>query len=624
MYAPQLATLVNVPPAGEGWWHEVKFDGYRIGCRIAGGRATLISRNGNDWTAAYPEIAEAALALPVRDALLDGEVAALLPDGRTSFQALQQHGAGGTRASLVYIVFDVLRLEGQNVEARPLEQRKALLERLVGAGPGRIRCAEHVGGSGPEFLARACRLGYEGIVSKRVDRPYHHGRSHDWLKSKCIRRQEFVVGGFTDPEGTRAGLGALLVGHYDGARLVFAGKVGTGFTQAFALDLRRRLEGLRQTAPPFDPPPPRGIARRAHYVRPDLVCEVTFGEWTDDGMIRHPVFQGLRADKKPRDVRREREREQTSSAALAAPSFSSVRALAAPSFSSVRALAAPSFSSVRESAAPSFSSPARYYEAVAAWMLPHVRGRPLTLLRRRGSAASVLKPPARLPSHVNKVLVPGASGQALLAVDDVAGILNLVAIGAVEFDTWNAGTRDLARPDRLLIGLDPGGDVTWPRLADAARHLRSIFRALDLDAYCKTTGGRGLHVVVPLVPQADWSECLAFARALCEAMVRTDPDALTTRSSGAGRASRVLVDYRLNEQGRASIAAFSTCARHPASVAVPVAWTDLRPGVSPETLTTDRVAALFSRSKKDPWAGYWASRQKLTKQRRLAVARHRT
>jgi bifunctional non-homologous end joining protein LigD len=611
MYAPQLATLVKVPPAGDGWWHEVKFDGYRIGCRIAGGRVTLISRNGHDWTAAYPEIAEAALALPVRDALLDGEVAALLPDGRTSFQALQQHAGGGTRASLVYIVFDVLRLEGQNVEARPLEQRKALLQTLVGGGPGRIRCAEHVGGSGREFLARACRLGYEGIVSKRVDRPYHHGRSHDWLKSKCVRRQEFVVGGFTDPEGTRAGLGALLVGHYDGTRLVFAGKVGTGFTQAFALDLRRRLEGLRQSAPPFDPPPPRGIARRAHNVRPDLVCEVTFGEWTDDGMIRHPVFQGLRADKKPRDVRRERERDQP---ALAAPSFSSV----------MESSAAPSFSSVRKSAAPSFSSvePARYYEAVAAWMLPHVRGRPLTLLRRRGRAASVLKPPACLPPHVSRVLMPGAGGQALVAVDDVAGILALVESGAVEIGTWNVGTRDLARPDRLVIGLDPGADVTWPRVADAARQLRGVFRALDLDSYCKTTGGRGLHVVVPLVPHADWSACLAFARAICAAMVRTDPDALTTRGSAAGRASRVLVDCRLNERGRASIAAFSICAREPASVAVPVAWTDLRPDFSPEALTTERVAAAFSRTRKDPWAGYWASRQTLTKQRRLAVERY--
>ena len=307
-YVPQLATLVKEPPSGPDWWHEIKFDGYRIGCRIKGGRVTLISRNGKEWTASFPEIVEAARTLPTTDALIDGEVAVVLPDGRTSFQALQNVASGaGARASLIYFVFDLLRLDGQSIAARPLAERKAALATLVGRSPaGRIRVSTHLEGSGRDCRATACRLGLEGIVSKRRDRQYRPGRTSDWTKAKCTLRQEFVIGGFTDPEGMRAGLGALLVGYYEGRRLVFSGKVGTGFTQQFATDLRQTLESLRQPGCPFDPPPPRPIAKRAFWVKPSLVCEASFTEWTSDGMIRHPAFLGLRTDKRPHQVRAER------------------------------------------------------------------------------------------------------------------------------------------------------------------------------------------------------------------------------------------------------------------------------------------------------------------------------
>lgn len=307
-YRPQLATLVARPPAGDQWLHEIKFDGYRIGCHVRRGRATLTSRNGHDWTAAFPEIAAAAAGLGAREALVDGEVAMVLPDGRTSFQALQHASAGAaSRASLVYFVFDLLRLDGRSLEALPLEERKARLRALVGRRrTGRIRYADHVAGRGDEFFREACRLGLEGIVSKRRDLPHHPGRHSGWVKTKCSRRQEFVIGGFTDPAGMRAGLGALLIGHYHRGRLVFAGKVGTGFTHKGALDLRRQLDALAQPRSPFDPPPPAAVGRRAHWVRPALVCEVVFTEWTSEGRIRHPSFQGLRRDKPPRDVIRER------------------------------------------------------------------------------------------------------------------------------------------------------------------------------------------------------------------------------------------------------------------------------------------------------------------------------
>jgi bifunctional non-homologous end joining protein LigD len=307
-YSPQLATLVKEPPAGDGWLHEIKYDGYRIGCRIRADRVTLISRNGKDWTAAFPEIAAAAAALPTKDALIDGEVTMVLADGRTSFQMLQNAAQGDkANGTLIYFVFDLLRLDGENVARQPLVDRKARLRALVGRRKtGRIRYADHVMGNGREFFERAQHLGLEGIISKRASEPYHPGRHGEWLKTKCILEQEFVVGGFTDPEGTRAGIGALLIGYYEAGRLVFSGRVGTGFSQKFAVDLRKRLDSIAQKSCPFEPPPEGPLARTAHWVKPQLVCVVAFTEWTSDGKIRHPAFKGLRADKKPKDVRRER------------------------------------------------------------------------------------------------------------------------------------------------------------------------------------------------------------------------------------------------------------------------------------------------------------------------------
>jgi bifunctional non-homologous end joining protein LigD len=303
-YVPQLASLVKTPPTGEEWLHEIKMDGYRAGCLIADGRVRLISRNGQDWTTTFPEISDAARALGVKDALIDGELVMLQPNGRTSFEALQGAASGRTpRPGLVYFAFDLLHLDGERIDRLPLEERKARLLKLVGRGKtGRIRYMDHIEGRGSAFFAEACRLGLEGIVSKRRDLPYQPGRRDSWRKTKCLQRGVFVIGGFTDPEGSRAGLGALLVGRYDGRRLVFSGRVGTGFSQTLALDLRRRLEAIAQKTCPFEPLPAGPLGRHAHWVKPAIVCEAAFTELTNSGMLRHPVFQRLRNDVKPKEV----------------------------------------------------------------------------------------------------------------------------------------------------------------------------------------------------------------------------------------------------------------------------------------------------------------------------------
>jgi bifunctional non-homologous end joining protein LigD len=302
----QLATLVDRPPEGPDWIHEQKFDGYRILADLDRKKVRLLSRRFKDWTAEFPTVAKAVAELPVQRTVLDGEVAAVLPDGRTSFQGLQN---ARTSANIVYFVFDLLALDGEDLTPLPLEQRKARLEKLVvprRGQPGVIRYSDHVVGSGAEFFALACERGLEGIVSKRRDQPYRPGRGPTWQKTKCLQRQELVVGGFTDPERSRVALGALLVGYYDRGRLAYAGKVGTGYSNAMLVEIRKLLAPLERAASPFSPEPPRawtGASR--HWVAPELVVEVAFSEWTDDGRLRHPSFQGLRRDKSPRDVVRE-------------------------------------------------------------------------------------------------------------------------------------------------------------------------------------------------------------------------------------------------------------------------------------------------------------------------------
>jgi bifunctional non-homologous end joining protein LigD len=304
--ALQLAQLVDEAPEGDDWLHEQKFDGYRILAEKSGKTVALYSRRFNDWTAQFPTVADGVAALSAKRAVIDGEVCVVMPDGRTSFQALQ--GSFGRRdANIVYYVFDLLELDGEDLTSLPLEERKARLKKLVGTKNPTLRYSDHVIGSGAKFFELACTQGLEGIVSKKRDKPYAPGRGKTWVKTKCLLRQELVIGGFTDPEGSRSGVGALLVGYHDKGRFVYAGKVGTGFSMKMLGELRRALEPHERAACPFTPEPARALTGpKRHWVAPVLVAEIAFSEWTNDGRLRHPSFQGLRSDKPAAEVVRER------------------------------------------------------------------------------------------------------------------------------------------------------------------------------------------------------------------------------------------------------------------------------------------------------------------------------
>lgn len=658
-YTPQLATLVKSPPQGDAWLHELKYDGYRIGARIDRGAVRLLSRNGKDWTERFAAVRDAVERLGVERALLDGEVAIVLPDGRTSFQALQHASAGAAAGGhLAYFVFDLLHLDGDDIGRLPLEERKVRVKRLLKRPGAVLRYADHVVGHGAHVLAEACRQGLEGIVSKRGDAPYQPGRGPTWLKTKCTLRQEVVIGGFTDPEGSRAGIGALLIGVFDAGKLIYAGKVGTGFSQASARDLRQRLEGLERREPPFASPPRGRLGREAHWVGPQLVAEVAFTEWTEDGKIRHPSFQGLRADKRAEDVMRERPQQ----VGQAGPGDSADDPPAQSSGRRKRSRPAPGRASRPRSqesgrrardgtsksgdvvvAGVKITHPERvlypdigltklqlaeFYEQIADWVLPHIADRPLTLVRcPKGIGDSCF-----FMKHSNVWAPPGLRrvpvrektkvGEYLVA-DSLTALIGLVQMDVLEIHTWNSTAKRLEQPDRIVLDLDPGPAVEWPAVIAAARLIRTALDTLGLTSFVKTTGGRGLHVVTPLKPEASWSECLSFARAVAEAIVRLDPRAYTTTFAKAGRERQILIDYLRNNRTNTSVSAYSTRARAGAPVSTPLAWDELSARLRSDSFTVRNLGKRLARLRSDPWKAYGKTAQRIPPdaEQRLASVR---
>lgn len=614
----QLATLVAEAPEGDGWLHEVKYDGYRLRVALDRGRARVRTRNGADWTDRFRGIAQAAEALPASSALLDGEAVVFGADGRPDFGALQQALADRDPAGVTFVAFDLLYLDGFDLRGETLLRRKELLEGLVPAGSGPLRYAEHFAGGGPAFHATSCELLLEGSVSKRADRPWVAGRSRDWLKVKCAARQEFVVAGWTDPAKGREGFGALVLAvRDDRGGLVYAGRVGTGFTRRTLAAIRARLDALAaQEAPIANAPHTPGT----HWVRPELVAEVQFREWTRDGVVRQPSFKGLREDADPGAVVREDARgpETVAAATGRASRRGPLR---------VAGIAISNPDKVLEPAGITKEALARYYAAVAPAMLPHVAGRLLTLVRcphgRTGAGGCFYQKHPEPRGWPDSLLVmPVRDRNATLDyfyVEDARGLVALAQLGALEVHAWNSRVRDPERPDRFVLDLDPGPGVGFPEVVEAARTVRDALAALGLAAFAKTTGGHGLHVVTPIAPDHTYDAVRAFTHALVDRLAEADPAAFTAKMAKTARPGRVFVDYLRNAHGATAVCAFSARARAGAPVSVPVSWEELERGIDPAAFDTVAVPKRLTALSADPWPGYEAGRVALDTALFLAV-----
>jgi bifunctional non-homologous end joining protein LigD len=615
-----LCTLVAAPFDDGNWIFEPKLDGLRVLCRFDGRRASIVSRNGKMQDFQFPDIIEALDATVTRPALLDGEVVCLDGRGRSSFRLLQQRfhllNAQEVRRRMAeypaYLyVFDVLFHDGRDLRAKPLSRRKAVLRRAV-KWSDRVRFTDSVPGTkGRALLAQTCREGGEGIVGKLLSSTYYAGRSYEWVKVKCSGRQEFVVGGFTEPQRSRVGLGALLVGYYgdDGKTLVYAGKVGTGYTSDVLLDLRRRLDALEQRDCPFDGgEPPRGPG--VHWVRPRLVAEIEYAEWTQNGLLRQPRFEGLRMDKKPTQVHRERARPATKVKTAAkkkavAPAKKTARKGARPGDAARVTFTHPDKVWFPE-AGVTKGDAIEYYLSVADKLLPHLRDRPITL-ERMPDGVGEGKPrfwqkntPDYYPSWIPRVELKNEDGKAVryALVNDVDTLAYLVNQGAITFHPFLSRTADLDRPDYVLFDLDPGG----AKFADVVRIAKTLHKRLDEageDNFVKTSGKSGLHVLVPWRQKGGYDEAREWAMTLATEVVEAMPDVATTERHKAEREGRVYVDVIQNARGHHAVPPYVLRPTPGATVSTPLDWKEVTPKLDPKKFTIASVKKRFA-GKADP------------------------
>lgn len=611
--APQLPTLVESAPDGDAWLHEIKFDGYRMICRADGTDVRFETRNHLDWTAKLPGLAAAVGKLDLHQTILDGEVVAFDERGITQFQLLQNAFHEKSKRALVYAVFDLLFLDGEDLRGLPLEQRKSRLADLgLPTDRGRVRYVEHIEGNGPEFFKEAERRGLEGIVSKRRDRPYTLGRGTDWVKVKAHQRAEFVIGGFTEPEGSRTGFGALLLGYHDGdAKLHYAGRVGTGFTQKTLMEMQKRLQKIGQTASPFSDVPTR--EKRVHWVRPELVAEVAFSNWTADRLLRQPSFQGLREDKPAEAVTKETPKAtpRAGSARKGKPNHDDAETTVA----GVR-LTHPGRALFGD-AGITKRDLAEYYVKVADWMLPHVADRPLSIVRCPGGVGKPCffqKHPGDIaPKELRRVPIRDKSGtEDYVYIENVRGLVALAQISALEIHIWGARRDEVEKPDRIVFDLDPAPDVAWNRVIAAALEFRKFLKELGLESFVKTTGGKGLHVVVPVARKHDWEFATHFAHAVALAVERAAPERYVSNMSKKKRVGKIFIDYLRNQRGATFVAPFSTRNRPSAPVSMPLSWSDLPRVKSADQFVMTDVPKRMASLSKDPWAGINDVRQSIT------------
>lgn len=591
---PTLATLRSSPPPGKNWLHEIKFDGYRLQAHVRSGRVTLLTRSGLDWTPKFgTRIAEALAGLPMQDAILDGEVIVEGAGNASDFSALQDALSAGQADRMVFYAFDLLYLDGYDLRPVPLIERKAALQSLIGNAPSALRYSEHFEEDGELVLRHACRLSLEGVVSKLRDAPYRSGRVKDWIKSKCLERQEFVVAGYVPSTTARNAIGSLVLGYFDKGKLAYAGRVGTGFTNKVAAELFQRLEGMRIAKSPFARKLTAEENRQAHFVRPELIAEVEFRSWTADGVVRHASFRGLREDKGAEQV--VRESKETAPAQRASPAIK---------------LTHPDRLYWKE-AGVTKQGLADYYSEVWPRIGPFIVDRPLSLLRcPDGASGQCFFQKHAWRGQSKDILAahdPKDDAQPIIAIDGLPGLIGLVQGGVLEIHPWGSRLESLEQPDMIIMDLDPGEQVDWADVIDAAGEVRKRLRSAGLESFVKTSGGKGLHVVAPLKPVAEWDEVKAFTKGIADAMSADSPERFVATVTKSKRKGKILVDYLRNGRGATAVAPYSTRARPGAAVSMPLDWSELSPAIGPAYFTVVNALPRLAALDTDPWADFWAA-----------------
>ena len=606
---PQLAKLVDRPPDLAGWGHEVKFDGYRAQLRVEKSNAVIRTRKGLDWTDRFSAIAEDAVGFS--DCIIDGEIVALDDHQLPKFGALQAALSAQKTDALVFFAFDLLFEGREDLRALPLSDRKARLEKFLGAhkAAGQIRYVAHLQSNAEAVLASACKIGLEGIISKRLDAAYSSGRSDRWVKAKCRAGQEVVLGGWTTEAGT---LRSLLAGVYRGGDLVYAGRIGTGYGREVVKTLLPKLQKLTREKSPFagaNAPPKESNVR---WLKPDLVAEIEFEGWTDSGMIRQAAFKGLREDKDPDDVVAETPTMQKSAGKKTSPP--KARPLAASSGPST--VMGVTLSKPDKALWPNAGDDkpvtkldlARYYEQVGEWMLPHLAGRPCSLLRAPDGIAGQQffqrHAMAGMSELFELVKVRGDKAP-YVQIDRVEALAAVAQIGALELHPWNCSRNDPETAGRLVFDLDPAPDVKFDEVIAAAQDIRERLEKVGLVCFCKTTGGKGLHVVTPLIEgkkAVAWPIAKNFAHLICAQMAQDSPARYLDNMSKAKRSGRIFLDYLRNDRTATAVAVLSPRARQGAPVSMPLVWRDIKKGLDPKAFTVRSAPALLAKAK--PWKDY--------------------
>lgn len=594
---PMLATLATSPPGGKRWIHEIKFDGYRLQARVEAGRVKLLTRSNLDWTKRFGRVIAKALAdLPAGTVLLDGELVVESGNGASDFSALQADLSEGRSDRFVFYVFDLLHLDGWDLTFVPLIERKRVLRELIGGERGVLRYSDHFDENGELILRHACRLSLEGVVSKLAHAPYRPGRGKNWLKSKCSARQEFVIAGYVPSTISRKAIGSLVLGVFENGALQHVGRVGTGFTAKVAEDIFKQLERVRSSSSPFQKRLSSDQARQVRYVRPELVAEVEFRAWTTDGHLRHASFRGIREDKPAHEIVREPAKAMAKSPR---PQRRTVK-LTHPD-----RIYWPDQGITKEGLAD-------YYAEIWKHVAPYVVGRPLALLR----CPSGIGGEQFFQKHAWKGLNPNiklvkdrtdSDEEPLISIDDFDGLMGLVQSAVLEIHPWGSTVADWERPDTIIMDLDPGEGVTWDEVITAALETRERLKSAGLGSFVKTSGGKGLHVVAPLKPKAQWPAVKTFTKSIADAMASDTPDRFVSTINKSKRRGKILIDYLRNQRGATAVAAYSTRARPGAAVSTPLSWSELSPAIGPAYFTVENLPTRLTSLKADPWEDFRAA-----------------